>query len=316
MKRLLSVLVLIVLCCSFGTFEPNGVEARADSASHANIDVAGAQFEVIINSGSLNVSKEDLIAYVRDGARAVVAYYGFFPVDKTVVYITPTDDDGVGYATSTHDDENGYGLIEINIGENTTRADLEESWTMTHELMHLGFPVLRKPHRWIVEGIATYIEPIGRMRVGKLTRQQMWSEFAESIRKGLPRSGDGGLNYVQNYGRMYWGGALYCFLADVEIRKQTKNRMGLEEALRAVAKEGGTAASDWNTNKTLRVADAAVGGRVLEDLYDRMAETPSTPDIGSLMKSLGIEQSNRSVILNDRAPLAYIRKAIEGVPSR
>ena len=54
--------------------------------------------------------------------------------------------------------------------------------------------------------------------------------------------------------RTYWGGALFARLADVEIRRQTQNRLGLQDALRAnldalwgalgVQPEGGTVRFD------------------------------------------------------------------------
>lgn len=276
------------------------------------LNVGNARFEIYQTGGRLGVSAADVNNYVRDASRAVIAYYGSFPVERTVVVVEATDDYGVGFATSTHEDAGGYGLIEIQIGRHATNNELRTSWTLTHEMMHLAFPIMGKRHRWLAEGIATYVEPIGRMRIGRLTREEMWGDLAENLHKGLPSaSDDGGLNQVQGYRRMYWGGALYCLLADVEIRKRTRNRMGLEEALRAVADMGGTAASDWNAEKSLRVADGAIGARVLQDLYDQMAETPRNVDVRNLLRQLGVKRTGNAIVLDDEAPLATVRRAIE-----
>ncbi len=289
-----------------------------DSAAQPNlrqstISVNGSQFLVKIGDGDLSLSSEEVNSYVRDAARAVVAYYGRFPVSKTVVAIAPSDDDGVGFATSTHEDAGGYGLIEIDIGAYATRGDLENSWTLTHEMMHLAFPIVARRHRWLAEGIATYIEPIGRMRIGKLTREEVWGDLAKNLQKGLPSENDsGGLNYARGYGRIYWGGALYCLIADVEIRKRTNNRMGLEQALRAIANEGGTAASNWGAVQSLRVGDAAIGSQVLEHLFNDMSENPRTVDIRKMMRELGIRRQGNVTNIDDAAPLAHIRRAIEG----
>ena len=40
--------------------------------------------------------------------------------------------------------------------------------------------------------------------------------------KGLPQAGDQGLDNTGTWGREYWGGAMFCLLADIEIRKATK----------------------------------------------------------------------------------------------
>lgn len=306
----------INLPCGETVFALPRADAQAFSSRSGSkptlLSLSNARFEIYQTEGKLGVSSADVTNYVRDAARAVIAYYGTFPVEKTVVVIEPTDDYGVGFATSTHEDAGGYGLIEIQIGRYATNNQLRTSWTLTHEMMHLAFPIMGRRHRWLAEGIATYVEPIGRMRIGRLSREEMWGDLADNLHKGLPSaSDDGGLNQVQGYRRLYWGGALYCLLADVEIRKRTHNRLGLEEALRAVANMGGTAASDWNAEKSLRVADGAIGARVLQDLYEQMAETPRTVDIRNLLRQLGVKRSGSTIVFDDEAPLAAVRRAIE-----
>jgi hypothetical protein len=282
------------------------------AAKHHTLQLGDASFDIYQKEDRLSVSAENIEDYVRDAARAVVAYYGTFPVDKTIVVIEPTDHSGVGFATSTFEDEGGYGLIEIEIGRDATNDQLLTSWTLTHEMMHLAFPIMNRRHRWLAEGIATYVEPIGRMRIGKLSREDVWRDLAENLHKGLPSNiDDGGLNQVQGRRRLYWGGALYCLVADVSIRKQTKNRMGLEDALRAVANMGGTAASDWSAEKSLRMADCAIGTRVLQDLYEEMAESPTSVDIAELLTQLGVKTAGEKIMFDDEAPLASVRHAIE-----
>ncbi|MDZ4836377.1 MAG: hypothetical protein SGJ27_21595 [Candidatus Melainabacteria bacterium] len=312
-QKKLTAVAVVATCVAGMLIAPCEASARVNSRQ-STIAVDGSQFLIQIKDGDLNVSSEEVKTYVRDAARAVVAYYGKFPVQKTIVAIAPTNDDGVGFATSTHEDAGGYGLIEIDIGAYANRGDLETSWTLTHEMMHLAFPILTRRHRWLAEGIATYIEPIGRMRIGKVSREEVWGDLADNLQKGLPSSGDaGGLNSARGYGRIYWGGALYCLVADVQIRKRTNNRRGLEQALRAIANEGGTAASDWSTQKTLRVGDAAIRAQVLENLFDEMADAPKTVDIRQLLRELGVRRQGRATIFDDQAPLAHIRKSIEGL---
>src|SRR5207237_1446165 len=128
--------------------------------------------------------------------------------------------------------------------------------------------------------------------------------------QGLPRQGDEGLDRTHTWGRTYWGGALFWLLADVEIRERTGNRFGLEHALRAVVAQGGSIAQRWPLRRALEVGDGAVGTKVLEELYARMAFAPTAVDLGALFRRLGIAVRGTSVEFDDLAPLAPIRRAI------
>ena len=87
------------------------------------------------------------------------------------------------------------------------------------------------------EGLATYIEPVARVQAGELPAKQIWSDMLDGMRKGEPEPGDQGLDRTHTWGRTYWGGALFCFLADVQIRQQTHNKLGLQDALRGIRNE-------------------------------------------------------------------------------
>ncbi len=282
------------------------------SSATSRLVVGGAEFVVVAEVGELNVTREDVNAYVRDAARAVIAYYGSFPVDKTIVRIAAVDDDGVGFATSTFEVAGGYGLIELDLGRYADKRDLDRSWTLTHEMMHLAFPIVARRHRWLAEGIATYAEPIGRMRAGKLSREEIWDDLAKNLYKGLSGTESGGLNNAQGFGKIYWGGALYCLLADVEIRKQTNNRVGLEDALKAICRRGGNANSNWSAEKAIDVGDAALGTSVLRRLFDEMGESGANLDVRRYLEQLGVRRQDHVIKLDDKAPLARIRQAIEG----
>ncbi|MBV9316522.1 MAG: hypothetical protein JOZ34_03585 [Gammaproteobacteria bacterium] len=128
--------------------------------------------------------------------------------------------------------------------------------------------------------------------------------------RGLPEPGDRGLDHTHTWGRTYWGGAMFCLLADVGIRQRTELRLGLQDALRAVLRDSGGLATNWPIERVLRTGDAAVGTRTLEDLYAQMKDTPMRPDLMSLWRELGVFPEGDSVRLSDDAPLAPVRRAI------
>jgi len=127
---------------------------------------------------------------------------------------------------------------------------------------------------------------------------------------GLPRSGDEGLDHTHTWGRTYWGGAMFCLLADVRIRRETDNRYGLRDALRAIVVAGGNMETTWQLTRALEVGDRAVGVPVLIQLYNEMKVTPVGPDLGLLWGKLGVEIKGPAITFNDGAPWASVRRAI------
>ena len=128
--------------------------------------------------------------------------------------------------------------------------------------------------------------------------------------KGLPEDADEGLDHTHTWGRTYWGGALFCFVADVQIHEQTKNKKGLEDALRGILEAGGDIREDWDLEKTLEIGDRAAGVKVLENLYGEWKDKPVQVDLPALWKQLGVESAGGTVRLHDDAPLAAVRRAI------
>ena len=114
--------------------------------------------------------------------------------------------------------------ITIAVGRASSASDFAEDWVLTHEMVHLAFPSVPEEHHWIEEGSATYVEPIARARTGDLSPEKVWGDLVDGLPKGLPQAGDRGLDFTPTWGRTYWGGALFCLLADIEIRKRTETR--------------------------------------------------------------------------------------------
>jgi predicted metalloprotease with PDZ domain len=177
-------------------------------------------------------------------------------------------------------------------------------------------PDLGSAHAWLSEGLATYVEGVARAQAGYRAPADVWAEYVRAMPRGLPQAGDQGLDHTHTWGRTYWGGALFCLLADVEIRSRTDNRLGLQDAMRAVLQSSSGLVSDWPINRVLMTGDAAVGATVLRDLYAQMKDTAVTPDLTALWKRLGIEHNRASVDLHDDAPLVAIREAIMQRPAR
>ena len=198
----------------------------------------------------------------------------------------------------------------VRIGEQASLEAYRADWVLVHEMIHLTFPSVTRDQDWAEEGIATYAEPFARVRAGLLDEAAAWRGLVEGLPNGQPEGGDRGLDHTHTWGRIYWGGALFWFVADVEIRKRTHNRFGLEHALRGVIDAGGNNASRWPLADVLAAGDRATGTRVLTELYAEMCASPHPVDLDALYKSLGVQVSRGHVTFDDKAPLADVRRAI------
>ena len=280
----------------------------SEGSKATTIGAPGGRIDVFAPREEGGVAHEDLIGWVRDASKSVTTYFGRYPVPQVTVRIITIEGRGVHNGRTFG---SPVALIAISVGRQTTEEDLKGDWTLTHEMVHLAFPSVAEKHHWIEEGIATYVEPIARVQAGILDPFKMWGDLIRDLPQGLPKPGDQGLDVTHTWGRTYWGGALFCLLADVEIRQRTHNQKGLEHALRGILAAGGNITEDWPLERALRVGDEATGTRVLEDLYEGMKDKPVTVNLASLWRKLGIQRfENGDVSFTDDAPLASVRKAI------
>src|SRR5882724_12418470 len=293
-----------ILCALLLIF--SRVSAPASDRTSALL-IGGSKIDVTIGSGELKVSQAELLHWVQSAAEAVATYYGRYPVPRVQLHIIPVDGSGV-----RHGQTFGYdgGLIKIRVGKQTEAAELANDWMLTHEMVHLSFPSMADEHHWIEEGIAVYVEPIARIQAKQMNAEQMWADLVRDMPKGQPQTDDKGLDHTHTWGRTYWGGALFCFVADVEIRKQTHNQKGLQDALRGILNAGGEITHDWELSEALRIGDRSTGTTVLSDLYAKWKDRAVEVDLASMWKDLGIAAQGKSVHMAEDAPLAAVRRGI------
>jgi hypothetical protein len=292
--RLLSVLGLLLLTCAASTGDtPDSLVKAGDTPITIQFsDKASDAFRKLV---------ED---WVHDAADAVLTVYGRYPVKQVTIKVQLSSfGRGVGGGV-TFDGR----LIKVRVAPEVTRAILRSDWVMTHEMFHLGFP--DTDHNWMGEGLSTYMEPLARARAGQLSAEEVWGSMIDGFPKGLPGAFDRGLDNTPTWGRTYWGGALFWLLADIEIRKKTDNHKSLDDALRAIAAEGGIGSSNWPEEKIFQRGDAAIGQPILEELHERLGAHPGTTDLAALWQQLGVSRNGSTIVFNDGAPLAGIRRAL------
>ena len=301
----------LVLAAVLAAVAPAVGAPRADPAT--TIPVPGGTISVEFEPGHIDASRAEMMAWVSAAAAAVTAYFERFPVASFKIVIEPVPGKaGVITGTTWAD---GGAHTRVYVGEHTTADDLARDWVMTHEMVHTAFPDQPYAHRWIEEGISTYVEPLARSWVGHYPAAKVWTDLVGQLPNGLPAAGDHGLDHTHTWGRTYWGGALFCLLADTEIRARTGGARGLVDALRGILAAGGNDQVDWPIERALREGDKAVGVPVLQELYKKMKDAPVTPDLAALWRGLGVGVRDGRLELDEQAPQAAIRRAISARPA-
>ncbi|MGH7298734.1 MAG: hypothetical protein ACRELB_27585 [Polyangiaceae bacterium] len=284
----------------FAVFGPFHEETVASGTARVHLAIAPA---------GLDLTDADVTSWATMAVSAIAGYlHRPFPVPRTVVAVLR------GKGGPTRGETMGVGgpTVLLRAGDGVTAAKTRDDWVLTHELIHVVMPSLGHEHVWLSEGIASYVEPLARVRLGTLPRETMWHDLVEGMPQGLPEAGDEGLEKTHTWGRTYWGGALFCLLADVRIREQTASARSFGDVIRAVVATGDDVEAHWEIERFLDVGDAATGTRVLHDLHRELGLAPGTVDLPALWRRLGVAVDGDRVRLDDTAPLAAVRRGIAG----
>jgi hypothetical protein len=290
---------------SQGSSDREGSDPVSDSA---RLEIGPATIEITFGPGGFDLPRESLVAWISKAAHAVAHYYGVFPVPLSRIRVNSSERQSGVFGGETWGSTPPF--TRIFVGRKTSLQQLDRDWVMTHELIHTAFPDVADEHHWIEEGIATYVEPIARAQIGDLSAQKIWSDMFRDMSKGEPQAFDEGLDRTHTWGRTYWGGALFCLVADLRIRQASGNRKGLQDALRGIRDAGGTIERRWPVTRAFEVGDRASQTNVLTTLYSEMKDKPVYIDLSRIWRKLGVASSDGVVSLSDAAPLARIRRSI------
>lgn len=279
------------------------LQARADSLRLPSGEVA-----LLLDGDFSANTRREIDLWVARSVAALAGYFGRQPQPRIELRLRAAPGEGINGGWTDVDPQP---FVSVRVGRQTAAARFLNDWVLVHELVHLSVPNLPRAHTWLHEGLATYVETVARARAGITPVTQLWTELVRGMPQGLPARGDGGLDGTHSWGRLYWGGAIFCLQADVRMLRASGGRAGLRQALQGVQAAGGHYGQDWSVKRLLAVADAAVGQTVLTELYRDMKDTAMPVDLAALWRELGVVAEGDGVRLDDAAPGAAIRRVIE-----
>ena len=267
---------------------------------------ADGVLRVAILDGVNDAGRADLFDWAERTAEAEANYWQGFTAKQALLGVVPVANRrGVGYGRTV---SGGGATVMVEVGTDVDRRRLFNDWVLTHELIHTGMPYIRGRGTWLMEGAATYVEPIIRARAGWKTEEEVWREWVDNMPKGVQAFSSSMANARGQ--ENYWGGATFMLLADVGLRRATNGAKGLEDCLAGVLWSGLDGARRATIAEYAAACDRVTGATVMSTLVERHFNSAEPVDLAALWKDLGISLVAGRIALDDGAPSARWRKLI------
>ncbi len=265
-----------------------------------------------ILDGISESGRADILNWVQRTVEAEVNYWQGFTARQMLIGLVPTARSGVGFGRTV---PGGGATIMVEVGRDVERRRLFNDWVLVHEIVHTGMPFIRGRGTWLMEGAATYVEPIIRARAGWKTEEEVWKEWVDHMPQGIAAFSN---SLANASGRQnYWAGATFMLMADIGLRRATGGAKGLEDCLAGVLWSGLDATQRISVEEFAQACDRATGTTVMGGLVDRHYAREQPVDLAALWRDLGISVVGGRIVLDDTAPAAQWRKMIVmGNPGR
>ena len=288
--------------------DPDALYALLKSKRPYPLTIAGGRIDLLFAGGPLPANRPEILSWIQRSAIAVSTYFGRYPVAEHGLIVIPQAGNDVGHATTY-----GYdgALTRIHVGVDADRQHFLKDWVLVHEMVHTALPDLPRRALWMQEGNATYVEPIARAEASQLPSDEVWREALIGMPHGQAAAGAGGMDGTRDHDRLYWGGAAFWLLAEIELYEKTSGRRTLRDGLRAVNRASGGNIVTWEPERLIQVTESVGATTALSALYRRFAETDVTLDLDEIFGRLGLRLGpGGAVVVSDQAPLAGLRKRI------
>lgn len=291
---------------ALGRLSFTDIVVPAPGSLRAGVARQDGVLRLAILDGITGVSHDDLVDWVRRTAEAESNYWQGFTARQMMVGLVPmAGKRGVGFGRTV---SGGGATVMVEVGVETDRRRLFNDWVLVHELVHTGMPYIRDRGTWLMEGAATYVEPIIRARAGWKTEEEVWMEWVKDMPQGAQALAAG----LQNAsGRAnYWAGATFMLLTDLSLRRASNGAKGLEDCLGGVLWSGIGAPHRIGIAEYAAACDHATGIGIMTDLVNSHYAIGTPVPLATLWRELGVTMVGDRIVLDDTAPGAQWRKMI------
>ncbi len=280
------------------------------------LSVMGIRFRLSGPESISTTDMEKLSRWIEDNVRSVAGLYGSLPQKEVQILFVPTSAaQPVPFALVLR---GGGATIRFYINPRFSLEKFMADWTAPHEISHLLLPFVRRGDAWFSEGLATYYQYILMARDGRLSEQEAWQRIYAGFEKGRRGREEGKSLAVTSremgrrraYSTVYWSGAAFFLRLDVALRSSGISPGGLDDAVGSLAPLLASQRDVYTCTDLIDYLDEHFDTAVFSRLYRRFVLSGTFPVDEAFLKSLGVGIRDGRVVLNDRAPLASIRRTI------
>ncbi|MGD8858771.1 MAG: hypothetical protein PVI30_02095 [Myxococcales bacterium] len=279
-----------------------------------HIHASGVRAEVVVLDGLPEPAREAVVPWLTTALQVVGQPTGRFPRDRLQVLIIPAPPSGrpVGFGTVSR---GGGASVAIHLPVNARLPELRGDWVAIHEFSHLFHPFIARRDAWLSEGLATYYQEVLRVRAGLVDEATAWRRLHEGAERGRaadrPLAEESADMYLTfDFPTVYWAGAAFALMADVELRRLTDGARTLDDVMGELAACCSSSPRPWTARRVVQRMDEIAGRPVFSRLVSRWVMGPRLPDLRATYAWLGLRVEGARVAEVPDAPGAAVRDAI------
>lgn len=310
-----------VLVAVLGIFAAAQVPAATRQPLVTEAQIPGATLHIEVLPPVDEDKAAEIVEWLRSTSGSISLVYGRFPNPSPRVVVIPAKstrwggDSAVTFGRVTRDAEE---RIEFYINPDRPIEEFYDDWTATHEFSHLMLPLVSQRHKWISEGFASYYQNVLMSRAGRYTPLQAWEKLHAGFERGRASRPELSPNEAARSGvrrarmKIYWSGAAIALLADTTLRERSGGQESLDVALDRLQRCCLPSRRTWSGPELFSKLDSLITEPVFMPLYKRYANRAGFPDVGPVLRRLGVDIHGDTARLSDAAELVIIRTAISG----
>lgn len=305
------------------TVEPSPLNKRGvlifGEFSAVKTTLAGMELDIAYLGNEQNYEK--IYLWLTNNLRQLSATLGGQPIPSLQVIISPANSTrSRSPVPFGHVIRAGNHSVQYFVDTHSSYSALMADWTAAHEFSHLLLPFLGTSGKWVSEGFASYYQNLLMAHLGEYSQEQAWRKllagFARAKSEWPVVSPNDSVyrNLGQSRMMIYWSGAAFALLADVEIRKQSEGRQSLNTVLKQLADCCLPSSEVWHMTELFNQLDEFTPTPIFMPLYRKYANAKGLPDVEPTLKELGVSHKHlRRINLVD-APLSAMRDQIMSRP--
>jgi hypothetical protein len=279
-------------------------------------ETGGATLEVAVLPGLSPSTRQHVVPWLKTAAELASQPLGRFPRTSAHVVVIPSaaGDEPVRFAMLGRG--GGASVVSL-LASDAERQALLDDWVAVHEFCHMLHPFLERRDAWLSEGLATYYQEVLRARTGHQPEATAWRRIHDGAALGRAahdtlEQASAEMFQTSNFRTVYWGGAAFALLADLELRKSSAGQRSLDDVLGALAGEVAAQQATQPAGRLIARMDEIAGAPIVSGLFERWVTGPRFPDLTDAYRELGVRVDDGKVQIDPAAPQASIRAAIMG----